>query len=461
MRILHRSILRMLPGPFLASLGSLMFILLMQFLMRHMKDLIGKGLSAWVIIEIIGYNLAYMVVLAVPMSALVATLIVFGRLSESRYYRVVKSAGISLFQLVWPVLLVSVVLAVLMTYFNNQMLPESNYRAKALWYDIRSSKPAFELEPGVFYNGIEGYSIRAANIDPGRNRLGGITVFDHSDDQAGRVTLSAKRGRLESHGGGLVLHLILEDGELHRFKEAEDKETYERLKFGEYKIPLDLRDIAFARSDLTSTTRSDRTTRSTEMARLVSDLEEDIRERRRNADRVLRAYPEPDPEEMPVRSEPGTDIEALEAVDTTAVDSLSVRLAVLEAATQRIREHRRQVQDLASATIWASRRANRFRVEIHKKFSIAFACLVFVLIGIPLGLRVRRGGIGVVSGLSIGIFILYWISLVQGEKLADRGHLDPWIGMWAANILIGAIAVVFFVVVAVDVKHRRIRKAGA
>jgi len=113
------------------------------------------------------------------------------------------------------------------------------------------------------------------------------------------------------------------------------------------------------------------------------------------------------------------------------------------------------VQDLASARRYTLRRANRFRVEIHKKFSIAVACLVFTLIGIPLGLRVRRGGLGVVSALSIGIFMIYWISLVQGEKLADRGFLEPWVGMWAANILIGTVAVVLVAVVSMDLRNRR------
>jgi lipopolysaccharide export system permease protein len=439
----------MLPAPFVASLGLLMFILLMQFLMRHMKDLIGKGLSLVVILEIIAYNLSYMLVLAVPMSVLVATLIVFGRLSESGYYRVVKASGISLVQLVRPIWIVAALVAVSMAYFNNQILPESNYRAKALWYDIRASRPAFALEPGVFYEGIDGYSIRASEIDPLANRLSGITVFDHSDDQPGRVTISARGGRLETVAGGMVINLILEDGEMHRYVDKEDEETYERLRFGEYKIPLDLRDVAFARSDLTSTTRSDRTTRSTEMARLVRDLEEDVERKQTKTAEILLGVED---QEWPKA-----------VVDTTvaapdSADSLMTRLQLLESVTPAIREHRGEVQELVSATVWATRRANRFRVEIHKKFSIAFACLVFVLIGIPLGLRVRRGGIGVVSAMSIGIFVIYWVSLVQGEKLADRGFLDPWFGMWAANVIIGTAALVLFTVVAGDWKHRRLRK---
>ena len=442
----------MLPAPFLAAFGTLMFILLMQFLMRRMSEFIGKGLSAWVIFEIIAYNLAYMMVLAVPMSALIATLFVFGRMSESGYYRVIKASGISLFQLVWPVLLAASVLGVAMKYVNNQLLPESNFRAKSLFYDIRASKPAFALEEGIFYEGVDGYAIRASSINQLTASLEGITVFDYSDDRRGRVTLSARSGRLDSHNHGLMIDLILEDGELHRYRDREDDESYERLRFAEYKVPLDLRDLAFERSDLTATTRSDRTTPSTEMIKLVRNLEKDVVDKRRDAADFLKELPQPDtanvyPESTPI-------LTALTPPDTSL-------LAVLEHVTPRIREHRSRIQELASTTVWASRRANRFRVEIHKKFSIGFACIVFVLIGIPLGLRVRRGGIGVVAALSVAIFLIYWISLVQGEKLADRGFLDPWIGMWAANVVIGTGALIFFWIVAKDLKHRRVRKPAA
>jgi len=231
---------------------------------------------------------------------------------------------------------------------------------------------------------------------------------------------------------------------VHRYVGKEGEETYERREFREYKIPVDVRNVGFERTALTSTTRSDRTTRSTEMVQLIRDLEIDIRLKQQKAADLLRSIPVPD----------STAVQP----DTNSV--FGSRLVLLETATTRIREHRSRVQELASSTVWAARRANRFRVEVHKKFSIAFACFVFVLIGIPLGLRVRRGGLGIVSALSLGIFMIYWISLVQGEKLADRGFLDPWVGMWAANILIGFAAIVFFAIVAGDLKHRRVRKSG-
>lgn len=429
-----------MPAPFFTALGSLVFILLMQFLMKHMKDLIGKGLETRVIAEIVIYNLGYILVLAVPMSVLVATLVVFGKLSESGYYRVMKAAGVSLPQIAWPVCVASVIVAGSMMYFNNQVLPESNYRAKSLWYDIRQKKPAFALEEGMFYDGVAGYSIRAARIDQLENKLYDITVFDYSEEQTGRVTLSAREGLLVSDPNGFHIDLILIDGAMHRYVEGDDQ-RYERLVFARYKIPLDLADIAFARSDLSSTSRSDRTTQTTVMMALVDSLEAQTGRRKAEITAILAGS---------------------SSVDTSAAMSTrldTARLAILEAATVRVRDDRNRVQELSSSVRWATRRANRFKVEIHKKFSIAFACIVFVVIGIPLGLNVRRGGLGVVSALSIAIFTTYWVSLVQGEKLSDRGFLEPWIGMWIANILVGTAAVILFLVVTKDLKRRKLRRS--
>ena len=174
-------ILRALPGPFFGWLGTLMFLLLMQFLIKYLPDIAGKGLPLGVIVELVAYNLAYMLVLAVPMSVLLATLMVFGRLAESNAYAVMKNAGISLGQLVWPVLVVGLLLVVVMLHFNNNMLPEANFRARNLWRDIRSKKPGFELKPGVFYEGIADYSILVRALPPASNELIDVTIYDYTE----------------------------------------------------------------------------------------------------------------------------------------------------------------------------------------------------------------------------------------------------------------------------------------
>jgi lipopolysaccharide export system permease protein len=85
---------------------------------------------------------------------------------------------------------------------------------------------------------------------------------------------------------------------------------------------------------------------------------------------------------------------------------------------------------------------NGYDIEIHKKFALAVACIVFVLLGAPVALRFPRGGVGLVIGISLFVFALYYCFLIAGEELATRGYLPPWLSMWAANVLFGAVGVV-------------------
>lgn len=87
------------------------------------------------------------------------------------------------------------------------------------------------------------------------------------------------------------------------------------------------------------------------------------------------------------------------------------------------------------------RRINAYLVEIHKKYSIPAACAVFTIVGVPMGIMFRSGGLGVSGGLAVVFFLIYWIGLISGEDLADRGLIAPWTGMWAPNILITALGV--------------------
>jgi lipopolysaccharide export system permease protein len=503
MKRLHRMLLASLPGPFLAAFGTLLFLLLMQFLINYLPELVGRGLPAAVIAELITYSLAYMVVLAVPMAVLVATLLVFARLAESHAYAVAKSAGVSLLGLAWPVLLVSVGVAGAMSVFNSDVLPEANFRMKGLWQDIREKKPGFELEPGVFYDGIQGYAIRVADAPAESNALDEVLIFDRSESGE-QATITAERGEIAALPGG-ALQMALRDGEIHRVSSVRDQgeraERYERIQFDRHRLRLDLSDLDWERSGTERTSRSDRTMRTSQMIQLVDSLDakaqsrvEMLRERlsalghlepegeadestvtavgRAALDRV-RALTGPadtaaagsgavaraaNPHAFARTGAPAApDTVSGAAADSAATDSASAanpvlagldgadRQAVYTLAAQRMRTTKSDLDAAQNALRWERQRADRYRVEIYKKYSMAVACVVFALIGIPLGLSVRRGGLGVIGVLAVGLFLFYWITLVQGEKLADRGLLEPWVGMWAANVLIGGLGLYFLV----------------
>ncbi len=444
MKKLHLWMLRSLPLPFAGAFLVLLFLLLMQFLMRYLPELVGKGLPISVILELILYNLAYMVVLAVPMAVLVSTLLVSGQMAEQRAYMAIKGAGISAPQLIWPLLIVGLLLTGMMAYFNNNVLPEANYRARNLWLDIQKKKPGFALQPSVFYEGLEKYAIRAGRIYSHENRLEEITILDYTDGARMRREIVARRGYLIPLKGGEQLDLILEDGAIHRRVmpiRAEPTDRYERLRFHTYRMRFDLSEFTFKRSALKGSQRTDRTMRTHAMWAVVDSLETRIKHLHRSLFHTLLTLgASPTAVDSTGHFRPRRHAFTPEPASTwLALSGLSPeqQRKLYTLAIRNTRTLRMEIEQTASTTEWLQQRANRYRVEIHKKYSIAVACLLFVLIGAPLGFSIRRGGLGFVGVLSAGIFLFYWITLVQGEKLADRGMLTPWIGMWIANILTG------------------------
>ena len=483
MRRLHWITLRSWPGPFLGWLGTLMFLFLMQFLMKYLPDIVGKGLPFGVIVELISYNLAYMVVLAVPMAALLATLMTYGRLSESNAYLAIKSAGISLGQLIWPTAVLGILLTAGMAYFNNHLLPEANFRAKMLWQDIHEKEPGFQLQPGVFYEGIDDYSILVRARDPETDSLYDITIYSYAERGRGQTTIKAERGHLTTQAGGTALELVLNAGQIHRLMPAAysystgAEARYEQISFERHRLVLELSDVLFERSDPRESSRSDRTTPTVVMLQIVDSLQAHVDSARVGLRSLSGALWEDAhlgeeasaasgaTSEEQVAHVSGTaaaaeqvaqvaDAAAIATARTGAADSIATarRNETYETALERARRMRAEISDYKQTLTWEAQRADQYRVEIHKKFSIAFACLLFMIIGAPLGLSIRRGGLGAIAALAMGIFLFYWITLVQGEKLADRDLLEPWVGMWIANLVMALVGIGLYLYVAKDLR---------
>ena len=462
LRRLHWIVLRRLPGPFFGWLGTLMFLLLMQFLIRWLPEIAGKGIPIPVIIELIAYNLAYMVVLAVPMSVLLAALMAFGGLAESEYYTVIKSTGISFGQIVWPSLVVATVIMGGMLYFNNVMLPEANHRARQLWSDIRGKRPGFELQPGVFYDGVEDYSILVQDRPSGTNTLIGITIYDYTQGRSRQAVIKAERGTIESHAGGARLTLSLQDGVMHRPLPPDannQDERYERLAFDRHRIQFDMSDAVFRRSESGESSRSTRTMRTPQLLTTLDSLKTDRQSRYRTLHEEVRGTLLPDTSDTTTSSTTRSDTAVASAPVSPTHESAYLALAGLEAgrhrsvtstAAQRARNTQSTIQSTRRDTKWKSQRIRSYQVEFYKKFSIALACFVFMFVGAPLGLAIRRGGLATIGAIALGIFMFYWITLVQGEKLSERGFFPPWFGMWIANLIMSGAGLWLILYVVLD-----------
>ncbi|MEX0662273.1 MAG: LptF/LptG family permease [Balneolaceae bacterium] len=441
----QRDLLKKHVGPFLFCFFTVMFILLMQFLILHVDKLVGKGLALSIVIELILNNLAYMVVLAVPMAVLVSTLIAFGKFSEWNELTAIRAAGINPFKLIFPVLIAGFFLFLGMTYFSNFVLPEANHKARSLFIDIRMAKPGFDLQEGTFYEGIDGYTFLVQKIDADTDTLRDVTVFQAQVGDRYRAYIRAKTGWLESEDKK-TLSLFLNNGSIMRHVPGERRgdETMEKTDFKRYRMSFDLSDLAFSRANPESRTRNDRTMSGQAMLAVVDTLNREKESQysvlvsKTNQEEVLPFQMENIDRVVPTRN---LEQDTLRLYHSTfdpinLIHHPQAQISALNAALNSLNKYRSDLDKYQNDTSWRSLRVAEFLVEIHKKISIPFACVLFVLIGAPIGMLTRKGNLGVAALISSVILTVYFIAIIQGEKFADRMIISPFMGMWAINMFL-------------------------
>lgn len=359
---LFRYLTREFIPPFFFSLSLIVFLFVLNLVFTMLGRIVGKGLSVLTVLEFFGLNLAWMLALAVPMAVLVAVLSAYGRLSSDNEVTALRSSGVGPWQMITPAILFGVVSAVGLAYFNNEILPDLNYRSRQLQTDIKRLKPAMILEPGVFLTDIPGHVLYARQVDNETSQIHDVVVYE-DDDPRFSGTVLADNGKLKYEEWFEGFEFKLNDGEILRSDRARPGEHH-RIAFKDAVFRIHAPDMSLRR---TSTEwRGDREMNVTQLRQRIKQYQENDAEK--NAKNI-----------------------------------------------------------------------SRLRVEIHKKFSIPAACLIFAALGGLLGQMVRRSGIGVSAGYSMAFFLIYWVFLIAGEDLADRGTVSPASAMWAPNVLFALV----------------------
>lgn len=452
MKIVPRYILKEHAAPLVFALSALTSLLLLNFIARRFGELVGKGLPWTVIAEFMVLSIPFTLAMTLPMAVLVATLHAFSRFAAENEITAFKASGVSMQRLVAPVIGASVVLALLMVVFNDQVLPRANHRLANLQSDIGRVKPTLALQEQVINEIVRGQLyLRAARIESGTNRMRDVTIYDLSN-RKNRRTILAESGDLAFSASGEDLLLSLYDGHSTEVG-ADNPERLQRNFFTRDMIRV--RGVA-ARLDRANDAPVYKSDREMTVCELL------VRARQARGDRDtawmrLQIMLVPDSAE---RRPPPREFEGLSsaycALQTAWRDFRLVREADAAPAAQDVPAPPRaaaspqmppeytaiQTEGVRFDVSAAQSLIDRYRVEIEKKFSIAFSCIVFVLLGAPIALRFPRGGVGLTIGVSLGVFAIYYVGLLLGEALADRALVDPSVAMWGTNVLLGIVGVV-------------------
>jgi lipopolysaccharide export system permease protein len=492
-KILHRYVLKEHLGPLTFALTALTSILLLQYIGKHFGELVGKGLPTLVIAEFFGLSIPLTVALTLPMAVLVATLYAFSRLAAENEITALKASGVSLVSVLKPVLWAAFGVTLVMVGFNDQVLPRSNHKLATLQRDIAQKKPTFglreqvinEVSPGKFY-------LRAGHLDEATNLMREVTIYDMSDPTR-RRTIYADRGNMSMSKGMTDLELMLYNGNMQDVPTANPSEL-QRLYFNVDQIRVRGVGNQFQKTTADSY-KSDREMTVCEMQEAQNRARFDYDVARKQFDKTLaglkksKAMLSKDVLNANV-SAPwdiglgrlycngvaflGKELGKLAPkqakaqgvsrprVSSTTQTASSTPAAVLPIPAAQIRtagSTPAQMPPTTTATQAPSNAAdlaqiealrirlqdsaqlmNSYGVEIHKKFALAVACFVFVLLGAPIALRFPRGGVGLTIGVSLFVFALYYVCLIAGESIAKRGMMPAVVSMWMANVIFGLVA---------------------
>ena len=430
MRTLTRYILRQLVAPFAFAVAALTLLMMLDQLSKLFDQLIGKGLGWRIITEVFALSVPFVIAVIIPMAVLVAVLYAFNRMALDNEITAIKASGISLFRTTVPVLVAAGGVALGLVWFNDNILPESNHRLQLLRQSISRKSPTFALSERTVNEVVRReFFLYALRIDPETSRLEDVTIWDASRADLVR-TIFADSGSMQFNENQTDLYLTLYDGVVNE-SETASPEQFERTWFDvQYmRVP----DIGNELQRQDSQLRGDR-----ELP--IDSLRARARDNLERAEAVVHTS-----QALSV-AYTGKLLGGLVAHDSIAPDSS-------EAVTTGWRTGRRLSSPASAANTYRSQAAqkaryiqaaSRLEVEIWKKYSIPFACIVFVIIGAPVAVRYRQGGVSMVVGVSFLVFTAYYVALIGGEHLADQELLEPFWAMWAPNVLFLAVGAATF-----------------
>ena len=454
MRIVKRIdsyLLRTFLGLFAATFFIVIFILLMQFMWMHVKDLVGKGIGIGVLAEFFVYAAASVVPLALPLAILLSSLIAFGNLAERFELTAMKAAGISLFRIMRPLVFAAMLLSVGAFFFSNNVLPRSQMKLWALIFSLRQKSPELQIPVGEFYDEINGYHIYVRDKTP-QGELLHLMMYDYSDGFENAQVLLADTGRLSASADKRYLVLSLTNGEsfanLDKNQQRATGTTksipYRRETFTHKQVLIDF-STDFNRYDESILEDQHVSKNVAQLVESIDSVQQVSLERsREQSDRLMneRYFGRED------RSE-AVQLPALGKRDNRRVnlDSLWSQLSVprqqqvLNIACEKARTYRDQIEYHALLLEDAQRYIRKHEIELYRKFTLAFACLIFLFIGAPLGAITKKGGLGAPVVMSVILFIIYYIIDNTGYKMAREALWPCWAGMWLSSFVLLPIGI--------------------
>jgi lipopolysaccharide export system permease protein len=433
-------------GPFVLTFFIALFVLVMQFLWKYVDDLVGKGLSTWILAELLFYASARLVPMALPLAVLLASIMTFGDLGEHMELTAAKSAGISLQRMMRPLVVTVFFISIFAFFFSNNLLPLANLKFSALLYDIRHQKPTVAIKEGIFYNEIDGFNLRVAKKGDDGLSLYNVLIYDHTSGQGDDHIITAEKGKMTQDEKGMALTLTLENGEQYKelTPKSPDKQNYEmyHTSFRSWEKKFDLSRFKLTRTDENFFKDVKQMMSYSQLVHQIDTINID----KHNLAKGLHNYV------VPYYGYSRTGMDTLKVMPKVGPVNFSTdfknsgdmlrtfdkaqKNSIMERALAQARNIKNYANIVVKQLEFKDTDIVQHMIEVYRKFTLSIACLVLFLIGAPLGSIIRKGGLGWPLFWSVLFFILYHVTSIIGEKMAEKLVVGTFIGMWLATFIL-------------------------
>lgn len=449
MKTIHKLVLKAYLGPMFMTFFIVIFVLMMNFVWRYIDELVGKGLDAGVIIELIMYATVNMIPMGLPLAILLATIMTMGNLGENFELLAMKSAGMSLPRIMQPLTIVVGLISIGSFFIVNNLVPYANKKMLSIIYDIRQQNQALEFQDGLFFNGIDDMSIRVEKQDPTTKLLRGVLIYDNRSSNGNMTTTIADSGYIRLTDDKKYLLVTLYNGETYeqtRNNQWYTKSTLRHHKFDRQDGKIPMSGFDFERSDENLFSNNSQTKNINELQHAIDSLDTTV------GNITTTAYTPLLREQIFVRDPdavtPPDSIHVdrsgmgkIYVIDSIAKADVRTRSRIWNGARQSAKNSRNMFSFDESTSKEALNQLYRSKNEWHRKLALPVSIMIFFLVGAPLGAIIRKGGLGMPIVISVIFFVIYYIISISGEKLAKEGTWNSFFGMWISSLILAPIAV--------------------
>lgn len=455
---LHIYIIKSFLGPWVATFFICVFLLLMQFLWKYIDDLVGKGLEWNVIMELLFYASLTLIPLALPLSVLLATIMTYGALGEKNELFAMKSGGISLYRIMYPLFIFNLLLSVGAFYFSNNLLPYTNLKMRSLLFSIQQQRPEISIRNGIFTQPVEDLSIKVDRKYRNNNTLEGILIYDHRNKSGNTNVTTAQAGNIKITENKSFLILDLSNGfryeDLNMEKEKKSsnkKHPHQTSKFKTQTVYIELDGLGLNRNNEELFKNGFEMLNNYQLKKAVDSLNISMNKREHDIWFNLVEYSLFKGEQAWVNLTEEQKVLAQTQVDEYKLDTSNSSLdiytiynnlninqknKVVDFALNYARAAKQFVEITGEEVNGYSRWIARHEIEWHRKYVLAIACLLFYIIGAPLGAIIRKGGFGFPVIISVFIFLIYYIISITFEKTVRELVFAPEFGMWVSTYIL-------------------------